>query len=148
MYVSSVRNTTHSFFLWNILNNIPIGNAQPGANLVQNRHADLFVTIDFRPCVGRDATPAAARNFCNLNSSIFQFLPFLLFQNQRLEVGCDLAINDCAGTQMSESLCALVTGLMTVRAVEHFYLAVGGYGKSLGRCLMCLDLSHFYSPFL
>ena len=48
---------------------------------------------------------------------------------------------------MSESLCALITGLVTVRAVEHFYLAVGGNGKSFGRSLMCFDLSHFKNSF-
>ena len=78
-------------------------------------------------------------------------LRFVLLQisvvGQRLDIGCHLALHHGAGAQMSESLCALLTGLMTVRAVEHFYLAVSGYGKSLGRSLMCLDLSHFIYSF-
>ena len=32
--------------------------------------------------------------------------------------------------------------------VVHLDLTGTCARKSLGRCLMCLDLSHFYSPFL
>ena len=48
---------------------------------------------------------------------------------------------------MSDSLGILFTGVVTVRGVEHFDLAVCSYGKSLSRSLMCFDFSHFSNSF-
>ncbi len=43
---------------------------------------------------------------------------------------------------MSLSLLRLKTQIVTVMAVIEFDLARSRYGKSFGRCLMCLDFSH------
>ena len=43
---------------------------------------------------------------------------------------------------MSLSLLGLLTEVMTMVGMEYLYLTGTGNGKSLGRRLMCLDLSH------
>ena len=45
---------------------------------------------------------------------------------------------------MSLALSILKTEVVAVVAVVDLNLAGTGYGKSLGRSLMCFDFSHFY----
>ena len=47
---------------------------------------------------------------------------------------------------MSLSLGGLLTQVVAVVAVVDLDLAGTGHGKSLGRCLVCLNLSHFSFP--
>jgi len=67
--------------------------------------------------------------------------------DQSLYVSSHSRAEDLAASEVSLSLCGLLTKVMSVIRVENLYLASTGYGKSLGRCLMCLDLSHFYISF-
>ena len=44
---------------------------------------------------------------------------------------------------MSLSLGGLLAQIVAMMAVIDLHLAGSGNGKSLGRCLVCLNLSHF-----
>ena len=47
---------------------------------------------------------------------------------------------------MSLSLGGLLTQIVAMMAVIDLHLTGTGNGKSLGRCLVCLNLSHFSFP--
>ena len=47
---------------------------------------------------------------------------------------------------MSLSLGSLLAQVVAVVAVVDLHLTGTGHGKSLGRCLVCLNLSHFSFP--
>ncbi len=71
----------------------------------------------------------------------------LLLLNKGSVSGCKAFAENSALAKASLALSCLDTKVVTVVVVRHLYLAASGKRKSLGRCLMCLDLSHFNSPF-
>ena len=76
------------------------------------------------------------------------FLVALLLLNKGSVGRCKALAQDCSLTQTSFTLGGLDTKVMTVIVVIHFDLAATCKRKSLAGSLMCLDLSHFYSPSL
>ena len=98
-----------------------------------------------------------ARHHCALNSCHF-ILSFLnsynlsssrelVLTDQSLDVSSHCGAEDLAASEVSLSLSSLLAEVMTVVGMEYLYLAGTGNSKSLGRRLVCLDLSHFCISF-
>ena len=81
-------------------------------------------------------------------SSSNKFLICLLLLNKASVSRCKALAKDSSLAKTSLTLGGLDTEIMTVVVVIHLDLAATGKRKSLAGRLMCLDLSHFYSPFL
>jgi len=75
-------------------------------------------------------------------------IPEGLFHDESLNVCFHRRAEDISGTKVSLLLCSLVCAeVVAMCAVMHLYLTCAGNGKTLRRCLMCLDLSHCYKSF-